>query len=245
MNPGVLNILFIAFITIIASFIGTLSGFGTSTLLIPTLSLLGVPFSQALLLVGIIHWVGNLWKIIFFREGILWRLIATFALPGILGAFLGARLMVSVPQSVLLRYLGLFLIVYVLILLFMPAFRVKPTDKNAILGGTLSGLSFGFFGMGGVIRSAFLIAYELPKKVYLATTGIIGICVDSTRLATYMHKGVSLQALLLYGLLVFIPASFLGAYSAKNIIEKLPQKYFKLIVALFLLIVGLKLVFAP
>lgn len=240
-----MNILFIGLITIIASFIGTLTGFGTSTIMIPSLSLLGLPFGQTLILVGIIHWFGNVWKILFFKEGIQWRLIATFALPGIIATFIGARFMFFLPQSLLSQLLGIFLIGYVIVLMRAPSFQVKPNDKNALIGGSLSGLSFGIFGMGGALRSAFLIAYELPKSVYLATTAIMSIIIDSTRLFTYTLEGIRLESGLAYGLLLFIPASFFGAYLAKNIVDKIPQKYFRGIIALFLLLVGIKLVVIP
>ncbi len=240
-----MNIFFIGLLTIIASFIGTLTGFGTSTIMIPSLSLLGLPFEQTLLLVGIIHWFGNIWKILFFKEGIQWRLIATFALPGIIATFIGARLMFFLHQSLLSQLLGIFLIAYVIVLMCAPSFHVKPNDKNALIGGALSGLSFGIFGMGGALRSAFLIAYELPKSVYLATTAIMSIIIDSTRLFTYFQEGMNLESQLVYGLLLFIPASLFGAYLAKKTIDKIPQKHFRFVIALFLMLVGIKLVVIP
>jgi uncharacterized membrane protein YfcA len=47
------------------------------------------------------------------------------------------------------------------------------------------------------------------------------------------------------GLLVFVPVSFLGAYMAKKIVDKIPQEKFRRVMAVFLFAAGLKLILAP
>ncbi len=63
----------ILFVVIIASGIGTMTGFGTSTIMVPVLLLYPVP--QTLFFVGIVHFFGNVWKLLLFRKGVQWRLI--------------------------------------------------------------------------------------------------------------------------------------------------------------------------
>ena len=77
-----MEIIFIAILALIASIVGTITGFGTSTIMVPVL-LFFFPVSQVLLLVGIIHWFGNIWKITLFRGGIRWNLLLLFGLSGI------------------------------------------------------------------------------------------------------------------------------------------------------------------
>jgi hypothetical protein len=60
---------FIPVLVFIASFAGTLTGFGTSTILVPFLSL-WFSLPATLLFVGIIHWFGDIWKMIFFKKDI-------------------------------------------------------------------------------------------------------------------------------------------------------------------------------
>ncbi len=56
-----LDIIYIALLTMLASIIGTLAGFGISTIMV--LILLTIfPLSQTLLLAGIIHWFNDVWK---------------------------------------------------------------------------------------------------------------------------------------------------------------------------------------
>lgn len=117
-----------------------------------------------------------------------------------------------------------------------PAFAFKQNALTATTGGALSGFFAGIFGVGGAIRSAFLAAFDLPKAVYIATAGAIGFAIDTARIGTYLAEGAVLPHYLLWGLLLFIPASFVGAHGAKTIVDRIPQKQFRMIVALFLFV---------
>lgn len=231
-------------IVILASCVGTLTGFGISTIMIPVL-LLFYPLPQTLLFVGIIHWFGDIWKLVLFRQGVRWKLIVSFGLAGIAAGIVGASLVFSIPGEVLSRILGVFLIVYVVYLFAKSAFRIKPSTTACVVGGGLSGFLAGIFGMGGAVRGMFLTAFDLPKAVYLATAGAIALIVDTTRLATYVAVGARLPSLLLWGLLVFVPASFLGARIAQLVVDKIPQAHFRKVVAAFLFLVGVKLLLFP
>ena len=231
-------------IVIIASCIGTMTGFGTSTIMVPIV-LLFYPVPQTLLFVGIIHWFGNIWKLILFRKGFQWKLILSFGVPGIAAAFFGASLVFNIPGMIFSRILGTFLICYVIYLFVKSSFRIKPNLFAGVCGGALSGFFAGVFGIGGAVRGLFLTAFDLPKEVYIATAGAIALFIDTTRLTTYFLKGARLEQLLLWGLLIFIPASFLGARIARHIVDKIPQEHFRKVVAVFLLLVGIKLILLP
>ena len=231
-------------ITLLARFVGTISGFGTATLMMPVL-LFFMPLPETLLLVGIIHWFGNIWKLALFREGLRLKLVLLFGIPGISATFLGAKAVFAFPSDVLVRYLGGFFIAYVLFLLLRPKFRFKQSGTTAIAGGALSGFFSGIFGVGGAVRGVFLSVFDLPKAVYIATIGAIGLFVDSTRVIAYFLEGVSVKENLLLGLLLFVPISLVGAYFAKRAVNKIPQKHFRLVIAIFLLLVGVKFFFFP
>lgn len=239
-----MEIIYIALLTIFASGVGTLTGFGTSTIMVPIL-LFFLPLPQTLLLVGIIHWFGDIWKIILFRKGFNWKLILTFGIPGIVATFLGARLIFTVSPDLLSQILGGFLVAYVVFLFLKPKFRVPKNTAMAAAGGALSGFLAGIFGIGGAVRGAFLSMFDLPKSVYIATAGAIALVIDTTRISTYLFEGVSLQAGLLWGFIFFIPASFTGAYLAKRIVNRIPQDKFRLVVAVFLFLAGIKLLIFP
>jgi len=200
---------------------------------------------EAIFLVAIIHWFGNVWKIALFREGFDFRLVALFGLIGLATSFLGAYISLGANEQILLRLLGVFLAGYALFLIFQSKFKVPTGNVAALSGGALSGFFAGMFGIGGAIRSMFLTAFDLPKAVYIATAGAIGLLVDSTRIITYFTGGATLPEKLWWGLFLFIPVSFLGANIAKSIVDKIPQNKFRMVVAVFLFVIGAKLILFP
>ena len=239
-----MEIFYIALLTLIAATIGTITGFGTSTLMIPVLVIFFPPV-ETIFLVAIIHWFGNIWKVALFRSGFNLRLLALFGVVGLVTSYLGAYISLGANEEILLRVLGAFLAGYALFVAFQSKFKIPAGNGTAIFGGALSGFFAGMFGIGGAIRSAFLSAFDLPKAVFIATAGAIGLLVDSTRIIAYFTGGATLPRELWYGLILFIPVSFLGAQIAKKIIDRIPQNKFRTVIAIFLLAVGMKLIFWP
>lgn len=239
-----MDIIYIGLLTVFASTIGTMTGFGTSTIMVPVLAFF-LPPIEVIFLVAIIHWFGDLWKITIFRSGINLKLIALFSASGILTSFVGAYITLGADQDILLRVLGALTSLYAIFLFVEKKFRIPANAGTALGGGALSGFFAGMFGVGGTIRGAFLSAFNLPKAVYIATAGAIGIIVDSTRIVAYFTGGATLPSYLGYGLLLFIPLSFLGANIAKKIIDRIPQEKFRFVISAFLLLVGLKLLLFP
>jgi len=227
-------------LTLVAAGIGTATGFGTSTIMIPVLTLF-VPLPIALLFVGVIHLCGDIWKVLLFRQGLDWKLILGFGLSGIAASYIGATLSFQAEGFPLESILGAFLIIYVFFLFLDREWTLPKNQLTAVSGGTLSGLFAGFFGVGGAVRGAFLTAFNLPKEVYIFTSGMIALFIDITRVSRYLWGGTRLEPDFLYALFICIPISFLGAYLAKKFVDRLPQKFFRVFVGVFLALVGIKL----
>lgn len=238
------EIIYIALLTLLASLIGTLAGFGISTIMVPIL-LITLPLPQTLLLVGVVHWFNDIWKLLLFRKGIRWKLLLAFGLPGIFASFFGSSLSLRIPREILSRTLGVFLIAYVIFIVFNRTFKLGQKLSVAISGGTLTGFFAGIFGIGGEINAVALSAFNLEKAVYVATAGAISFMIDSTRIATYIQGGTRLDPVLVSGFLIFIPISLIGAMIGKKGIEKIPQEKFRNFVALFIFLFGLKLILIP
>jgi uncharacterized membrane protein YfcA len=238
------EIILITLLTLLASIIGTLAGFGISTIMVPIL-LMVFPLPQTLLLVGIIHWFNDIWKMLLFRKGIRWKLFLAFGLPGILTSFIGSSLSLRISQEILSRALGMFLIAYVLFITFNRTFRLSQRLSVAVSSGALTGFFAGIFGIGGEINAVALSAFNLEKAVYIATAGAISFLIDSTRIVTYIEGGVRLDPAILSGFLIFIPVSLIGAMIGRKEIEKIPQEKFRNFVAVFIFLFGMKLVLFP
>lgn len=237
-----MEIIPLALITLAASAVGTLAGFGISTVMVPVLVMF-LPLKEALLLVAVVHWFGNLWKVGLFRRGLDLRLILAFGLPAIPMTWLAAGVAAS-GQDNMSRVLGAFLIVYVIYLYLKPSFRAPRSTAWSAAGGAGYGFAAGLFGIGGAVRSAFLAAYDLPKEVYICVSGAIGLVADTSRIAGYLTFGFDLPGDMWRALVILVPASFAGAWLAKRLADRIPQKAFRKIIAAFLLLAGVRLLIA-
>ena len=232
-------------LTLLASLVGTITGFGLSTIMIPGM-LLFYPLPMTLLFVGIIHLFGDIWKVILFRKGINWKIVLWFGIPGILLSYIGASLSLQVPEIFLKRSLGVFLLLYVLYINKNPEWHLTDTKATSLLGGSLSGFFAGIFGVGGAIRSAFLSIYNLPKEVFIFTSGMIALFIDITRVSKYFFSSSHiLEKEYVLLLLILVPVSLSGAWLAKKIVHRIAQKHFRPILSIMLGIIALKFILIP
>jgi uncharacterized protein len=232
----------IALLAFIGAFVGTISGFGLGTLMVPLVALM-IPFDQTLLLVGIIHLVFSLWRVVLFHEGIHGSLLRYFGLPSIAGGVLGAYLIPNHGGSLyLLPILGIFLIAYALFLLFHIHFTVAMTIPNQCIGGIITGFFAGIFGIRGPIKTVFLASYNLPPAQYLATMALISLVTDIARVTSYVLRGFHLTASMTGGLLVSLPVTVVAVYAGEYVVRSIPKELFRSVVAVFLLTLGVKFV---
>lgn len=241
----VVEILLVSLLTIFASAIGTISGFGISTLMVPIM-LFFLPYSETLLFVGLVHWFGDVWKLFIFKKGLNWKILLAFGIPGIITAYIGAALTFQISTTILSRVTGIFLIVYVIFIALKPKFKIKPNVTTALIGGGFSGLLGGLTGVGGgAVRAVVLTAFNLQKEVYVFTTGVVGATVDASRIFGYFAGGTKINHILITGIPFFIIASFIGVKLGKILVDKIPQEKFRYVVGLFLLLIGVKFALFP
>ncbi len=238
------TIIGIAALTFLGSAVGTLAGFGTSTVMVPVLLFLLTP-AETLLFAGLIHLSGDVWKLILFRKGADWRLLVLFGIPGMVFSILGGIITFSLPEETLTRIVGAILIVYVAFLVGKSDFKLPKRTTTAIIGGTAYGFMAGLTGIGGAVRSAFLSVFKLKKAVYLFMTGAIAFVIDASRIGTYLVKGATVVAFSSYWLLLFVPVSFVGALAAKRVLRHIPEKRFSVVIKVSLLLIGIKLMVFP
>ncbi len=226
-----------------ASTTGTITGFGTSTLMLPVI-LIFHPLSDALIFVTIIHWFNAVWRLLYFRTGFDLKLVLTFGISGIVTSIIGAKVVFLVDEYILTKLIAVFLLAYSVFLLKNPSFQISFNKRTGVIGGALSGFIAGIFGMGGAIRSAFLAAFNLPKEIYLANSALLLAIIDTSRLLTYFYEKQGIGNLLgmsYTNVIICILFSFIGVSLGKKIVDKIPQEQFRIIIAVFLMIIAVKL----
>lgn len=227
-----------AFLTIV---IGTVAGFGTSTIFLP-IALLFVDFKTALVLVAISHISGSLGATAFFRHGLDKRLILLFGVPSIILTILGAYLVTYIPQNILEIILGVSLLIFSIYSLLRPDFKVSASKINTVFGGSLSGFLQGLVGIGGPLRGAFLISYNLNKFKYIATLAAIAVIIDATRIPIYFSNNL-LEPQFYYYVPFLAVVGVAGSYTGKRIVQKIPQNIFKKVVLIGIAIASLLLIY--
>jgi uncharacterized membrane protein YfcA len=225
-----------------AAVAATIAGFGSSTLLIPV-AFLFMDIKTAVFVVAVFHLFNNVFKIRLFWKSIDFKIFLLFGIPSILMAFTGALLISIIPLDVVKIILGVFLIGYAVYSFIKPTFGIKKSKPTAIVGGSFSGFLAGLIGLGGAIRGAFLTAFNLPKEIYVATSAMIAVVIDMTRIPTYLITK-TVQDHSYYILLPFLCViAYFGVRTGKGLLQKINQDTFRRIVSAALFAVGVKILF--
>jgi len=225
----------------IAEIIGTIAGFGSSTIFLP-IALFFLDFKTALILVAIFHIFGNLGRVTFFRHGINKKMIIYFGIPSIILTVVGALLVNYLSQNILKLILGIFLLIFSIVSLIKSDFSLKLKLGNVVIGGGLSGFLAGLIGTGGALRGAFLTSFKLKKETYIATAAVIALMVDITRVPIYFGSGFLNKEFYFYIPLLFLVA-IAGSYTGKKIADKIPQKNFRKFVLAMLALISLRFIY--
>ncbi len=225
---------------LIAEIIGTMAGFGSSTIFLP-LALLFVDFKTAIILVAIFHLFGNLSRIIFFREGFDRRVILQFGVPSVLLSLLGAFLIGVLPQPVLKLILGIFLIVTSVSFMAKPGLKFPANTRTFIAGGSATGFITALVGTGGALRATLLQGFNIEKVKYIATAATIALATDVTRIPVYISQGFLTQQYYLYLPILFVIAPA-GSFIGRRIVKKIDQEKFRKMVLVAIILVSTKFI---
>lgn len=240
---------------IIASGLTLISGFGLGTLMLPVFAIF-FPMEIAIGMTAVVHLLNNIFKFGLIRKWIEWRVVLIFGLAGMAGAFGGAYTMVSLDSIENITVLDIFevrpLHAVIGVLMIVFAFfeistKIKsfhPKVQYLIPGGLASGFFGGLSGHQGALRSMFLLKSGLSKTGYVATGIAIALMVDLTRIPVYLDTYSS--TFLEENARVIIIATlfaFLGAYIGKRYIEKVTFRAVQMIVGIFMILMGVGLIF--
>ncbi len=231
------NLLLFILLALLAEILGTVGGFGSSLFFVPIASCF-LDFHSVLGITALFHVSSNLSKIAFFRKGFDKKLIVSIGIPAVSFVIVGAFLNKFIETKILEFSLAIFLIIVSLILLIFKNLELKPTLSNSIGGGIFSGLIAGLLGTGGAIRGMVLTAYNLKMEVFIATSAIIDLGIDSSRSVVYYLNGyVHKDDLYLIPILLIV--SVVGTFTGKKILTRVSEKQFKSIVLILVLLTGI------
>lgn len=224
-------------LALLAEVLGTVGGFGSSVFFVPIANFY-FDFQSVLGITALFHVASNLSKIAFFKKGLDKRLLLTLGIPAVIFVSIGAFLSKYINPSMLGLILGVFLILLSLTFLIFKKLVIKDSNKNAVAGGVLSGLSAGLLGTGGAIRGITMAAFKMDKTKFIATSAAIDFMVDSSRAVVYYYNGyMHYEDLYIVALLVVV--AILGTWIGKGILKRFSQEQFRNFVLILILLVGI------
>lgn len=250
--------LIIALVSFGASILTFFSGFGLGTMLLPAFCLF-MPVELAVLSTAMVHILNNILKFILIRKLIDKKVLLSFGISAVLAAFIGAKLngflgadgmeyQLSVFQmtyrvDILSFIIGLLMILFA-IMDFIPwSSRLTIGNRHFVTGGFLSGFFGGLSGHQGALRAAFLAKSNLSAEIFISTSVCLSLLIDMVRIPIYL---VSNEASV-YGYWETISLAcvfaFTGSFLGKRLFTKKKIRNVRMIVALFLLIMGTGMVF--
>ncbi len=229
-------------LSILSEILGTVGGFGSSVYFVPIANFF-LDFQSVLGVTALFHLSSNVTKIAFFKKGLDKKVVLALGIPAIIFVSIGAYYSKYLDPKILTYVLGFFLIGLSLLFLVFKELKVQPNTKNAILGGSLSGLSAGVLGTGGAIRGITMAAFKMDKNKFIATSAVIDLGVDFSRTIVYYFNGYIHQHDL-YLIPILIVVSILGTWIGKKILNKISQEQFRRFVLFLILAIGIISVFS-
>lgn len=244
----------IPFIALAASLITLVSGFGLGTVLLPVFAVV-FPLELAVAMTAVVHLLSNMFKFVLLWRDVDRNVFLRFGLPGIVGAWLGAGLLmrledlpylypgVNGPVSVTKAVVGSLMVVFALLELLPQVKRWSLASRWMVPGGALSGFFGGLSGHQGALRSIFLLRSGLGKEGFIATGVAIAVLVDLTRIPVYLGRMPAGLLTDQMGLLTITTlAAFLGAWWGKRLIPVITLRMVRVVVAVLLLATALALI---
>jgi uncharacterized membrane protein YfcA len=240
----------IAITAFLASLSTFFSGFGLGTILLPVFSLFFSP-EIALATTALVHLINGLFKVALTFKNINWPVFMKFGSFAFLGSMFGAYLIyalgdmglvysVKLVESHDVNYtefsLGLVMLIFAL-LEFTSFLENRKIGKSWIpFGGFVSGFFGGFSGHQGAVRSAFLSNTPLSKFEFVATSALLGVIIDLTRISTYSQQLDSEIPIELVA--TGATTAILGSILGNQLLKKTEMRFIKWVIGFFLFAVG-------
>lgn len=234
-----MDFIFIIIIAFVAAMIATLTGFGSATILTPFVAMV-IDIKAAIVLVAFFHFANNVSKFVLMRKSINLRLVLVYGIPSVISALIGAWIFASIDVDLITIFFSIFLISFSIYSLFRPKFHIPEKDIILTIGGLISGLTSGLIGVGGAIRSMFLISTFLKKEAYIATASAIAIMVDISRISVYISQGALYQSHIFW-IIPLVVMAFLGVITGRRFLRRLHEEVVRKAVLVALLLVGIKM----
>jgi uncharacterized membrane protein YfcA len=219
----------LSLLTVIASFIAGVSGFGFAVFLMSFFPIiLGV--KDANVLVSLAGIAITIYMFVPLRRKVKWRVVARVIAGMAIGIPVGVWILVRVNERYLAIGLGTFILLYIVYdLLIRHRFKKHVPLFFGYFAGFVGGAFTGAITAGGPPIVAFLSSLEYDKETTKASVLAYITIASLYKVVFLMYYSLITQQMLFYSALLLIP-SFAGMLAGKAVFKRISNDMFRRVV---------------
>ena len=177
-------------------------------------------------------------RVILFWPHIDWKLVFPFWTGALAGAWLGARIYIELPEAIIATAIS----IVMLVAIWIPGIPWRPRIRHPwVIVGFLHSLLSTLFAYGALLH-AVILHTQLRRQQIVATLGGCLLGMSIFKIAGYASFGFDYRPYL--GMIAAAVAiSFAGTAIGKRIVDRLPEKRFRLIFQVLVTVTALRLLY--
>lgn len=173
-----------------------------------------------------------------FREYIDWKIVVPFLTGSLVGAAIGARVYVELPEAVVATAIGLLMLVAI----WLPRIPWRPRLRHPwAIVGFLHTLFSTLFAFGAVLHSVILHT-GLERKEIVGTMAGALVGMSALKIIGYVSFGFDYSPYFTV-IAAAVVANVLGTIVGKHLGEFLPEPWFRLIFRILVTVTALRLLY--
>ena len=222
--------------SLVTSFISAAFGIGGGFTLIALLALL-LPPAALIPVHGIVQLGSNAGRVGIMLKKVVWRPILPFVIGTVIGAGLGAMVVVQLPPWAVQLALGIFII-------WVVFAKLPPIQQRYILlGGLVSSFLTMFFGATGNFIAAMVKSMNLDPVPHVATHSLMMTFQHFVKVLIFGLIGFQFgpYIILIIGMLI---SGFIGTIIGSRFLTKAGGRYFKPVLNAILFLAAARLIWA-
>ena len=222
--------------SLVTSFISAAFGIGGGFTLIALLALL-LPPAALIPVHGIVQLGSNAGRVGIMLKDVVWRPVLPFVIGTVIGAGLGAIVVVQLPPWAVQLALGIFIIWAVFA-------KLPPIQQRYILlGGVVSSFLTMFFGATGNFIAAMVKSMNLEPVPHVATHSLMMTFQHFVKVLIFGLIGFQFgpYMILIIGMLI---SGFIGTVIGSRFLTKAGGRYFKPVLNTILFLAATRLIWA-
>jgi uncharacterized membrane protein YfcA len=236
----------IIIVTVVAAYVlKAITGFGTSLIIIPVLSVF-FDLKTAIMIAAIGDVISNSILMIKDREKITFPKLKTLALGLFLGTFLGVSMLNIIDTNILRKFLAIFILIYIASQFFHFEIPVNNERSKNFLGyvfGVIGGICGGLFNTNGPAIYIYTNNVFKDKNIVKANMAILFLVDSIWRTSLYVSEGnIDFKMLSLF-LIIILPSLLFGLAVGTYLDKKVEVTHFHKLSKTILFVSGLKLLF--